>query len=325
MSFEHVPLFRSSIPFSTISKEALLLCNYELDQVHSTVQQVENGNHLENNDLKNISDKLQLICKVYKENVNAILSKIDNFKTWEYPTFEEYNKNSKNPKLNKEQFEHEKALAEFHDMKQTEEIGQLRQVSFLYAHLKTKIKNVLDRTLKLNNPNLKISDEFESLNDPLPLPRLFDIPKLEYKKVYFPEDYKRDQRPISVSHNIVEVNKEKSAPNYSISTPLADRSLLETSPSSPQASAINVSVFCDVGYGNTLGICFEPEWDKQPLLFTHNGEGWTCRVPVGKDCKFVIVQNGKIDQWEEIRWNRRFNADIPSLVLNADQIVFAKN
>jgi hypothetical protein len=308
MSFDHVPLLRPSIPFSTISKEALLLCSYELDQVDSTIQQVENGNQLEKNGLKkNFSDKLQLICSVYKENVNEILSKINNFKPWEDQTFEEYNKNSRNPKLNKEKFEHEKTLAEFHYMKQVEEIGQLRQVSVLYAHLKTKIKNVLDRTLKLNNPNLKISDEYESLKDPLPIPRLplFDSPKLQYKKVY--------------------VDKEESSPTCLISAPLADRSLLETSPLSSQASAVNISVFCDVGYGNTLGICFEPEWDKQPLLFTHNGEGWTGRVPVGKDCKFVIVQNGKIDQWEEIRWNRRFNADIPSLVLNADQIVFAKN
>ena len=46
--------------------------------------------------------------------------------------------------------------------------------------------------------------------------------------------------------------------------------------------------------GATLGICFHPDWEAKPLLFTSNDNKiWDVEFPIGEEFKYVIVKDGK--------------------------------
>lgn len=66
-----------------------------------------------------------------------------------------------------------------------------------------------------------------------------------------------------------------------------------------------VSVNCDVGFGNTLGIRFEPEFNESvPFEWSQEVKGWVGRVPVGKKFKFVKIHENSSFAWEEKKGNR---------------------
>ncbi len=77
----------------------------------------------------------------------------------------------------------------------------------------------------------------------------------------------------------------------------------------------------DIGPGNALAVCCDPDWDEKPLVFTRNGKGWVGQVPVGKDFKFALLKNGKIFKWED-SYNRKFDGQASSITIESDQVHF---
>jgi hypothetical protein len=69
----------------------------------------------------------------------------------------------------------------------------------------------------------------------------------------------------------------------------------------PQTTAVtaSVSVQSNVEYGNSLGVCAEPDWDNKPIEFRYEENGWKGEVPLEKKFKFVVLQDGKVLKWEE--------------------------
>ncbi len=86
-------------------------------------------------------------------------------------------------------------------------------------------------------------------------------------------------------------------------------------------SEVKVILNYDVGFGNDLGICCEPNWDKAPIAFTHNGTGWSGQAPAGKNWKFVILQNGQVSKYENGE-NRRCDGNASSFILSAHEVNF---
>lgn len=105
------------------------------------------------------------------------------------------------------------------------------------------------------------------------------------------------------------------APNAGSSaatTPLA------TTTPAPTPSLTNITVACNVGWGKTLGVCCTPNWAEAPIAFTAiNGEEWYGQVPMDKEFKFVILENGKPVAWENGE-NRRSSANL----LHINQVHF---
>jgi len=55
-----------------------------------------------------------------------------------------------------------------------------------------------------------------------------------------------------------------------------------------------------VKFGESLGICADPDWGAKPIAFTYYERlhQWFGKVPTGKKFKFVILQKDGIIQWE---------------------------
>ena len=66
----------------------------------------------------------------------------------------------------------------------------------------------------------------------------------------------------------------------------------------PVPSSANVTINFDVGFGNTLGICCEPDWEKQPIVLSNAGNDWSGNIPTGKNWKFVILKDSQVINWE---------------------------
>ena len=87
-------------------------------------------------------------------------------------------------------------------------------------------------------------------------------------------------------------------------------------------SWIDLTITCNVGEGNDLGICCEPSWGDEPIAFELSENRWIGQVPVGKEWKFVILQDGEVLRWEE-GYNRTLDITHSSITLAADQVKFA--
>lgn len=61
---------------------------------------------------------------------------------------------------------------------------------------------------------------------------------------------------------------------------------------------MEVTIPYDVGFGNTLGIRAEPNWNES-VRFTHTPAGWKGQVPLGKAFKFVLILAQGEVRWEK--------------------------
>jgi hypothetical protein len=67
-----------------------------------------------------------------------------------------------------------------------------------------------------------------------------------------------------------------------------------------RVNRVNVTVECDIGWGNQLGVCCDPQWDKAPIVFSPaNNCEWTGQVPANSNWKFVKIHQGKVVAWED--------------------------
>lgn len=88
----------------------------------------------------------------------------------------------------------------------------------------------------------------------------------------------------------------------------------ETTPP-PLPSCLKVTINYNVGFGKTLGICCEPNWNKEPIIFSNAGNDWSGEVPAGKNWKFVILKNEQVILWE-LGKDRNCEAKTDSSALN---------
>jgi hypothetical protein len=66
-----------------------------------------------------------------------------------------------------------------------------------------------------------------------------------------------------------------------------------------RVNRVNVTVECDIGWGNQLGVCCDPQWDKAPIVFSPvNNNTWAGQVPANSNWKFVRIHQGKVVAWE---------------------------
>jgi hypothetical protein len=87
---------------------------------------------------------------------------------------------------------------------------------------------------------------------------------------------------------------------------------------------VGVTLACNVGWGNSLGVCCEPSWADAPIAFTAiNGAEWYGQVPVGNAFKFVKINNGKVVAWETGH-NRCSDGTLDSLKLSSNKVEFPK-
>lgn len=89
---------------------------------------------------------------------------------------------------------------------------------------------------------------------------------------------------------------------------------------------VQVTVKSDVGEGNTLGICFHPDWGNKPTAFARTFQGywsgWIGKVPTNVEFKFVIIKKDGQIQWEQQSQNRKLPQNNPALFLTSDQVQF---
>lgn len=89
------------------------------------------------------------------------------------------------------------------------------------------------------------------------------------------------------------------------------------------AAQVNITIACNVGWGNRLGICSEPNWDKAPIAFNPiDGQRWGGNVPSNRNWKFVILNNDQqVVSWEKGD-NRNVNGTVSNITLVPNSIQF---
>ena len=96
-----------------------------------------------------------------------------------------------------------------------------------------------------------------------------------------------------------DVLQEASEGEYSPAFVSPAAEVLETCNEIVTASpSVKITINHNAGWGYTLGICCEPDWEKQPIALSNVDNDWSGNIPTGKNWKFVILKDSQIINWE---------------------------
>jgi hypothetical protein len=320
MSFVH--FHGTQVPQSTRIKEDLLLSNDHLNTINRCLKTHAMGGEKVDKDLTALD--IDRIACIYNQNVNYINYQCKNFKFFNnyFQTFEQYHNSHSNLNLTdaRDNYEDLKTIEYVKFLDNWDEVRQLAQAGFLHLNLKGKIEKAIQRVVALD---LYPADVFPALDIPLEKDLIYAYdsnfgfnPRPELRRL----DYKSKLKNLMHTKELLRESSSTSSKSSSDQTVTTESSqtLVETSKTPP--TTISAHIECDVING-VLGICHEPSWIEQPVLFSRSEKGWSGQIPVGIDFKFVIVENAKVTQWE-IGLNRCLTAENPSIFLSADQVKF---
>ncbi len=307
MSFIHMPL-TEHISMSRKIQEDLLLSFVEVDEIDAALTRLKTSERNLQADAGFFFERVSNIAAVFNENMQYITEQLNNFKPVDFPDYDAHKATKGYVRLpldesrDRSEYEHQKTIWGFGEMKRHEEILQLQQLLLVCAHLKDRLATV---TKHLSNPvvcgNCGAPDHSNQMPKFTPI-QLRDVPSIR---------------------RLVDAPLRSFVRKHPSMKPPAALVEKTTSPSKPVPSTvINLTVKSNVGEGNVLGYCCDPHWAGQPIAFTSSENGWIGQVPVGKEGKFVVIQNGKVLKWEEGN-NRTFNAENPSIALTDKQVRFA--
>jgi hypothetical protein len=286
--------------------------------------------------IQRLADKLINVCNVYKENVEYVIQQIKGFKEHPFPAFEEYRKKTESVW---KQADEQKLFAEFEFERELadEEITQLKQLNGLQTYLKKKICKIGQKIINVSSPELqsKISDSLPNKDSQI-IEHFFEQPSLRiFKKssrlsskqdVEHPEPGKKSEQVFesTTTSAALTTSQTSSSSKPPVSLVGVLHPTISSIPTtfSSQSATVNVTVAYNVGFGNTLAVCSEPEWNKPVAFITHHGDEWTGQVPTEKESKFVILNKDyQISKWEQGQ-NRRFHAESAPVVLSSSQVKF---
>ena len=100
---------------------------------------------------------------------------------------------------------------------------------------------------------------------------------------------------------------------------VSSSSLEEIAHNSPQA--IEIRALYQLKPTQNLGICSDPEWDRSPTSFTSCDGAWKGKIPLNKEWKFIILENGKVTHWEKGK-NRFCKESTQSFTVQSHEIKF---
>lgn len=342
MSFDRIPignLFNHALydhgPRSTQIKEDVILTFTTLNSIKSTIKSEDMCDEYLVNDVKN---RLENVIKVYNENVQYINSSIENPTEFESCSYEQYCK-GRYPIPSRSDFQYEESLRKTHLLKQINEESQISQLGYIFRDVAKKITRTIDRfnAVVSSSPTLRASELIAPKNRHAhdfyaPTLRIIKAPIIEtktpkraplshseFKQIAAEILQKLEALPNQPSHQtslgsqqpeILAIEILPSAPVETITVP------------APAAPKIDVTVLCNLAPGQTLGICCDPTWDKQPTAFIKGDNGWKGEVPVNQDWKFVILDaSGKVANWEKEK-NRRCNEQTQPFTVKATEVRF---
>jgi hypothetical protein len=308
MSFSQLQLCLPPVPPSTRIMGEFLHLFHDLGGIHSDLNSVEKGEEKAINRIQDLPEKMKKISNVFNKNVKYICDQIKGFKPYKSPGFETFLKNNfysqgytsitpQQEKMQKDDYEHKDTLATFDKHKKLNEIHQLEQLGTFCGDLCAKITGIADRITALN------------LSNP-------QVPKLN------PIDLDINST-LALSGALIESRMKESQRQLFPAEPLPTSVEVEQTDVPLPFPSVDVSVICDAGTGNTLGVCHDPLWAEKPIAFTSNEGKWTGRVPVGKEWKFVILQNGQPSKWENVTPNRRYDEANTSVSFSSEEVKFA--
>ncbi len=318
MSFVHIQGIQ--VPESTRIKEDLLLSNDLLNTVNRSLKTHAMGGNKVDKHFTGLD--IDRIIHIYNRNVNYINCKCKNFKLEYFQTFEQYHNSHSNLNLTdaRDNYEDLKTIEYVKFLDNWDEVRQLAQAGFLHLDLKVKIEKAIQRIVALD---LYPADLFPPLEIPLEKALIYAYdnnygwnPRPQLRHL----DYESKLKNLMHTKELPRESSSTSKTSSSDQTVTTESSqpLVETSKTSP--ATVSAHIECNVKKG-VLGICHEPSWIEQPVLFSPTEKGWSGQIPVGIDFKFVIVENGKVNQWE-IGLNRCLTAENASILLSADQVKF---
>ncbi len=149
----------------------------------------------------------------------------------------------------------------------------------------------------------EISPEIGKIINPMTLTAIKNHLKTIYKNI---EEHRAEKYPYTTNYNC----ENDQADYFVVRNPLTHPSFIDV-----------VITSCNVHNG-TLGIAFEPDWGRNPIAFRKSQDGLAGRVPLGIECKFVILQNDQVQKWEN-GCNRRFESTMDSIRLTLDNVNFS--
>ncbi len=286
-------------PSSTVIKEDFLVLFADLEKIKYRIKE---------KDIDTIPSQIVNIIKVYNSDVKFINRENKNFEVSEFQSFEKFCKyrgNESTESLRKE-YDDKKNRAGIRTAKERNELCQLKQLGGLCSTLANKITRTIER--------LKRCDSIAEQIPSCPLEKIaFDDQFLAPRLRTIEEPVEKSQAVVSAPAALTE------------DQPPETFSVIETVVSAPAplpSIHSDVTVIYDVGYGNSLGICCDPSWAENPIVFTNHENGWAGQVPVDKDWKFVVLQNDRILKWEN-GTNRRCDAHTNALTINANEVKFS--
>ena len=163
------------------------------------------------------------------------------------------------------------------------EATNVAQVAEFYSDFPEKVQKVIERALTLDLP--------------VTPPKMAEIDKESRHRITMFSATLRVPRnvvlPTSASSTLTPIPSISS----NSSTRLTTEQVVEVSlPSKPLALLLTVPYSLEEG--QALGICHEPKWQQDPVLFIATAQGWQGEVPYGKEFKYVIVKGVEIVKWE---------------------------
>jgi hypothetical protein len=276
-------------PSTRIMGEFLHLFS-KLDEIHSDLNAVENGEEKAVNRIQDLPEKMDRISNIFNDNIKYMYEQIMESDSYKFHDFETYSKRyssiiaDQNKQMLEEEYVYKSSLAGY---KYYKEKLQLVRLGAFSSQLCLKIEGVMNRITALN------------LSHP-------QVPKLNAIDLD--------------SYTATLLTKALDSYTATLLTKGCVK-VKQTDEPLPSPS-IDVSVALDVGTGNALGVCHEPLWAEKPIAFTSNEGKWTGQVPVGKEWKFVILQNGQPSKWEDVTPNRRYEEANTSVSFNSEDVKF---
>lgn len=256
------------------------------------------------------TEPLANIINVFNDNVNYANTEIGKFIPFEKRTIEQYT--SEHPNCTPEDYGRDESLrkSEFEEMNY--ERAELYQLGGILRTLGEKIMRVAEI--------LSSKDRVDSTIPLLPVLACIQ-PDVEYLPSYF--NFKCLRKVETLKAPLVVQEPVTESPAI-----LAIETIYAPAPDAPiidvlvlAAPKIDVAVLRSLGSGQTLAICCDPTWEKQPVAFTPSEKGWAGQVPVNKLWKFVILENEKVKSWEQGK-NRYCNDRTQAFTVKANEVKF---